>query len=289
MSKRGKTEDASEATTKPETTTELIDAIIAKEGIKVEQVSWDDYFPSSFESIRSHFLRQGKFKEYIRFVVDLGLLARKSDNDFFTAVKSGQDKVKVRYGESCLCHLYRRATDPQKDKEFKPTKYETEVLEGFGERSTSQPIREFDDCSLEFTTRILRLNPKYRVCMVPNSDFVHTLSIYPFLTELIYAVAEDIDADEELFEAMVYDYTSAMISHHEVGNFDSFWSLKETVLKHLKQKDVKLVFALGVLDTYRYKVECFSKELTMDDLPGFIEEMEESTDVIVIDRNDDNF
>lgn len=264
------------------TTIELIDAIIEEEGIEVAPIGWDDYFPSRFESIREHYLRQGKIKEFVRFVVDMGLQARKADGEFFKALKESKE-VMVRYGESCLYHLYPVASDPRMEKLFKPTENELKFLYSFDGNSFPNNFRQFSNYSLELTARILRLQSQYRVCMVPKGDFVHKLSIYPFLVELIYAVAEDIDGDEEFFNTVVYHYTSALIRHHEGGNFEAFKRLKYTVIEHLKRKNVKLVFVQGVLPTYRWKVKCLDSQLSMNDLPEFIHDMDTSKDIIMIE------
>lgn len=126
----------------------------------------------------------------------------------------------------------------------------------------------------------------YRVCFVPDSGFVHSLSIYPFLIEMIYAIAEDLDKNKELFDTMVKLYSSSVIRYHEEGNFRAFHQIKNAVIGYLKQKNVQLIFAAGVLDALRAKVEFFSNELSMDDLPFFVETLESGKDIILIDRCD---
>lgn len=264
----------------PETTLKLIESIVNKEGLKVRPFSYGQYFSPHFSAIREHFLLQGKFRDFVRLVVDLGLLARKADREFLQSIKNEDENIVIRYGEASLRNL----DSKEMDEVFIPNEDEVEFLQETALDSV-QP-EDVDDFFLEFAVRLLRCNKKYRVCFVPDSGFVHSLSIYPFLIEMIYAIAEDLDKDKELFETMVKLYSSSVIRYHEKGNFNAFYAIKNATISYLTQKNVRLIFATGVLDTLRSKVEVFSNELSMDDLPFFVETLESGKDFILINRCD---
>lgn len=263
----------------PETTTGLIESIVKRRRLKIRPFQYGDYFAPHFSTIREHYLRQGKFRHFVRFVVNLGILARKADAEFLESIKEYKEDTVIRYGEASLSHLNSNAMELEEIYDLSH-----DQVEFLQENSPATVhVEDVDDLNLEFAVRLLRCNKNYRVCFVPESEFVHSLSIYPFIIEMIYAVAEDLDKDKEFLETMVKLYSLSVIRYHENGNFSAFYQMKHAVVSYLKQKNIQLIFAVCVMDALKRKVEFFNKELTMHDFPDFIDELETGKDFILLD------
>lgn len=277
-SKKAKMEEDSKTGNEELSTLGFIKDVYEREGITT--LEKEGYFSPFINSIRSHYIKQGKFQEFVRFIVDIGILARKTDRQFLAALKKKGDTVPVLYGESSLAILNRDTHE--KTFTYIPKKI---YFKSYEKRSATDKkyFHCHENASLEYLTRYLRTKSKYRVCYVPRAVGAYELSAYPFAIELIYALAEDLNQDEELFSKVVDIYIKS-ITRHSDGSFVGVYGIEDVAIPYLKKKGVKLVYAVGQYSAYKAcGEEYLHRELRrILEFPCFAERLESPENFIVV-------
>lgn len=214
---------------------------------KLAETSKDEYFPEVFSRIRDHYYGQGKFKDFVKFLVDLGLSARESDKKFLESLRRKGDTAIIHYGEMCLAAMHKgtKGKKPMK-RVLKATKEHIAIsqMKKMGTKINIKSIKNPSPKAIDYMSRFFRVYGNYRICNLQHLSMLKDTTIYPIFYELIYSIAEDLAEEKDLVESFTEILRKTVLSDEDRATVEVFCSIKDLAMKLLQKKEIKLVFIL---------------------------------------------